>query len=159
MRQRREGRLDAGRLAWGGAVAIQIAAFWRQVLEVAAVATTWPASTLALLLLYVALLVVAAACALPLRTSASAASPTAGRSLSGRVSIAALAAFNAVTLVADSEVWREGLLTEPARISLALLVVSGAGLFGVRSRVTLAAAFGYIVLVGWQLVEAWRAGY
>jgi hypothetical protein len=136
-------------VAWALAVLLQLGVFWWHLREIHGVATAWTSVALVVLVASLTALILAALLVLPLH------GPPEGRTLGdsfderGRTAVAALAAFHIVALLANREIYREGLLTESGHVDLVLAIIAIAAFLGGR-RVPMAAALGYIVVLGWS---------
>lgn len=151
-------RGDAASLAWAGAVLLQLVAFWWSLAAAGRVVSGWTPLALVLLAGLVLSLVLAAAFVLPLRPLPKGDTLSTRFERDGRWALLALAAFNAITMAANPELWHEGLLTESVRINLVLTVIPLAGFLGGR-RVPRAAAAAYVVILVWGVVESAPLGY
>ena len=55
-------------------------------------------------------------------------------------------------MVANHELWNEGLLAESVRLNLVLAIIPIAGFLGSR-RVQIGAAVAYVLILGWAIVR------
>jgi hypothetical protein len=136
-------------VAWAVAVLLELGVFWWALRGIHGVATAWTSVALVVLVASLTALLLAALLVLPLH------GPPEGRTLGetfderGRTAVAALAAFHVVALLSNREIYQEGLLTESGHVDLVLAIIAIAAVLGGR-RVPMAAALGYIVVLGWS---------
>jgi hypothetical protein len=149
LRLRHSEAWDWAPVAWAAAVLLQLGVFWWHLREIHGIATAWTSVGLVVLVASLTALVLAALLVLPLN------GPSEGRTLRdtfderGRTAVAALAAFHVVALLANREIYDEGLLTESGHVDLVLAIIAVAAFLGGR-RVPMAAALGYVVVLGWS---------
>lgn len=157
-RRRREEAFDALPLAWAGAIAVQIGAFWWMLRNAAGIVSVWGLPSLLILSGMVVALLLAAILVLPLGGLAARETPTSRFERRGRWALLGVAAFNAIAIAGNVDFWQEGLLAESVRMNLALLLVPLAGFLGGR-RVQGAAVAAYLVILIWGVVESAPLGY
>jgi hypothetical protein len=143
--------VDGLPLAWAAAIFLQQVNFWWS-LEDAGTGTTWTLPSFLLLVGLVLALFLAAALILPVDAPAPGDTLRAYFERDGRWSLLGLAAFNVLAMVANWDLWSEGLLAESVSLNLVLTIVPIAGFLGSR-RVQVAAAAAYIVILGWAIVR------
>lgn len=76
----------------------------------------------------------------------------------GRWSLTALAAFNILAMLANWDLWSEGLLAESVGLNLVLTIVPIAGYLGSR-RVQVVAAAAYVVILAWAIARLSPTAY
>jgi hypothetical protein len=136
-------------LAWGAAIFLQQVTLWWS-LEDAGTVATWTLPAFLLLVGLVLALFLAAAVIFPVDPLAPDDTFRTYFERDGRWSLLGLAAFNALAMVANWELWNEGLFAESVRLNLVLTIVPIAGFLGSR-RVQAGAALAYVVLLGWSI--------
>lgn len=157
-RARRRTALDWPPLVWAAAIFVQQVTFWWSLEEAGSLIGRWTFPAFLLLVGLVLALFVAAALILPFNDMADGQSLAAYFREDGRWALLALAAFNAIAIVGNSAIWREGLLSESVSLNLALTVLPIAGFFGSR-RVQAFAALVYLVVAVWGAIALSPAAY
>jgi hypothetical protein len=157
-RARGRATLDWLPLVWATAIFIQQIAFWWSLEDAAGQVATWTLPSFLMLVTLVLTLFLAAALVLPANDMVEGDSLRALFDRDGRWALLALAGFNAVVILANWVIWREGPLTESVRLNIALTVVPLAGFFGSR-RVQAIAAVVYVVVAIWGVIELSPAAY
>lgn len=148
---RHDRAIDGLPLAWGAAIFLQQVNFWWS-LEDAGAGTSWTLPSFLLLVGLVLALFLAAALILPVDPLAPEDSLRRYFERDGRWSLLGLAAFNVLAMVANWDLWHEGLLAESVSLNLVLAIIPVAGFLGVR-RVQIAAAAAYIVVLAWAIAR------
>ncbi len=138
--------VDKVSLAWGAAIVLEMAALWRLVVLAHG---PWPLSSLAVLAGAAVALLVAAFLILPVRALAPEQTARMYFDARGRWGVLGLAAFNAIVIAANREVWYEGLLSDAARVNLVLGVIAVAG-FLAKGRARVATVAGYLAIFLWN---------
>jgi len=137
-------------LAWAAAIFAQQVAFWWSLEAASGVVTSWTFIAFLLLVGLVLALFLAATLILPFDRLPEGETLRTYFERDGRWALAALAVFNLLAILTNTEIWHEGLLTESARINLVLTIIPAAGFLGGR-RVHMAAAIAYLVIVAWGI--------
>jgi len=157
-RARDRAALDWPPLFWAAAIFIQQIAFWWSLEDAAGRVTTWTLPTFLMLVALVLFLFLAAALVLPAGDMAEGESLRASFEKDGRWALVALAAFNAVVILANWVIWRADPLSESVRLNVALTIVPLAGFLGSR-RVQAIAAVAYVAVAIWGVAELSPASY
>jgi hypothetical protein len=157
-RSRGQAALDWPPLVWAAAIFIQQIAFWWSLEDAAGQVATWTLPAFLMLVALVLALFLAAALVLPAEPLAAGDSLRASFEKDGRWALLALAAFNAVVILANWVIWRADPFSESVRLNLALAVVPLAGFLGSR-RVQAIAAVVYAAVAIWGVIELSPAAY
>ena len=144
-------------LAWAGAIFLQQVNFWWS-LEEAGRVTSWTLPAFLLLVGLVLALFLAAALILPADPLPEGDTLRTYFERDGRWALVALAVFNILAMVANWDLWSEGLLAESVSLNLVLTIVPIAGYLGSR-RVQVVAAAAYVVILAWAIARLSPTAY
>jgi hypothetical protein len=157
-RARHRATLDWPPLVWAATIFVQQIAFWWSLEEASGLVTKWSLPAFLLLVGLVLALFLAAALILPFNEMAEGESLRTFFEADGRWALVALAAFNAIAILANWAIWGEGPLSESVRINLVLAIVPLAGFLGSR-RVQAVAAMAYLIIAIWGLLKLLPLAY
>lgn len=145
-RARRRARIDHLPLVWAAAIFAQQIVFWWSLEEVSNIVDRWSLAEFLLLVGLVLTLFLAAALVLPPSEMAEGESLRTFFEQDGNWAALALAAFNALAILANRVLWGDGAWSIAAGLNLALVATALAGMARAR-RVQVAAAALYLALV------------
>ena len=157
-RARSRAVMDWVPMVWAGAVLIQQIAFWWSLDQAAARPPTWTLPTFLMLVALGLALFLAATLILPANELKEGESLRGHFDRDGRWALLALIGFNLVVVVADWVIWREGPLSDSARLNVTLALIPLAGLFGSR-RVQAAAGLAYVLIAVFGMIELSPSSY